>query len=279
MNHDHLHSVLAAVAAALLGVLCACSEQEAGPGTLLNQAADKAAEGNWAAADQLAAGALKQKKDDPDALMLLALARNSLDARDEAVSYAIQAARLKPDSFTAQYIQGMLLSSNGKPDLALKALKDALRLRPDDVNTLILLVENSIAARRYSDAAQYLKILARNPAYQKTSYVWNGLGTCYAVSAPEMALRYFRMAETLLPNDPVAALNLAVLYDTRLGRSPQARADWAKRTGNDPAGFEKECSLMAQRYYTRFLRMTERKTEYDTIRSQAAARLDGLRGR
>ena len=94
-----------------------------------------------------------------------------------------------------------------------------------------------------------------------------------------MALRYFRMAETLLPNDPVSTLNLAVLYDTRLGHSPQARADWAKRTKKDPAEFEKECSLMAQRYYTRFLRMTERKTEYDTIRSQAAARLDALRGR
>ena len=279
MKRNHLHLALAIAAASVLAALCACSEPEAAPGTLLNQAADKAAEGNWAAADQLATLALKQDKANADALMLLALARNNLDARDEAVSYAIQAARLKPDHFTAQYIQGMLLSSNNKPDLALKALKDALRIRPDDVNTLILLVENSIAARHYSDAAQYLKMLAKNPAYQKTSYVWNGLGTCYAVSSPDMALRYFRMAETLIPNDPASALNLAVLYDTRLRRSAQARADWAKRTQNDPAGFEKECSLMAQRYYTRFIRMTEKKTEYDTIRSQAGARLDALKGR
>lgn len=246
---------------------------------MLNQAVDKASEGSWSAAYQLAERAWKQNKANADALMLMALAQNNLDSGDAAVSYAIQAARLKPDLFTAQYIQGMLLSTNNKPDLALKALKDALRLRPGDVNTLILLVENSIATRHYQDAARYLKLLAKNPAYQKSSYVWNGLGTCYTVTSPDMALRYFRMAETLMPNNPTAALNLAVLYDTRLARSAAARAEWAKRTRRKPEDYGKDCSDMAQRYYNRFIRMTAGKAEYDTLRRQAELRLDSLKGR
>lgn len=273
------HILTAVIAAAVLAGLCGCSEPEAGPGTLLNQAVDKASEGSWSAAYQLAERAWKQNKSNADALMLMALAQNNLDSGDAAVSYAIQAARLKPDLFTAQYIQGMLLSTNNKPDLALKALKDALRLRPGDVNTLILLVENSIATRHYQDAARYLKLLAKNPAYQKSSYVWNGLGTCYAVTSPDMALRYFRMAETLMPNDPTAALNLAVLYDTRLARSAAARAEWAKRTRRKPEDYGKDCSDMAQRYYNRFIRMTAGKAEYDTLRRQAELRLDSLKGR
>ena len=272
------HIALTVIAAVLIG-LCGCSEPEAPAGTLLNQAAEKASTGSWAAAGDLAERALKQDKTNADAFMLLALSRNNLDAREEAVSYAIQAARLKPELFIAQYTLGMLLSANGKPDLALKALKDALRLRPGDVNTLILLVENSLATRRYQDAARYLKMLAKNPAYLKSSYIWNGLGTCYAVSSPEKALRYFRMAERLIPTDPAATLNLAVLYDSRLGRSPLARAEWMKQTKKDSAAYEKECSAMAQRYYTRFIRMTEGKAEYDTIRSQAGLRLAALKGR
>ena len=102
-----------------------CSDPVVPTGTLLNNAAEKAAAGDWAEADRLARQAIKQDKNNADALMLLALAENNLDSRNEAVEYSIQAARLKPDHFLPHYIQGMLLSKNGKPDLALRSLKDS----------------------------------------------------------------------------------------------------------------------------------------------------------
>ena len=233
-----------------------CSDPVVPAGTLLNNAAEKAAAGDWAEADRLARQAIKQDKNNADALMLLALAENSLDSRNEAVEYSIQAARLKPDHFLPHYIQGMLLSKNGKPDLALRSLKEARRFRPDDVNTLILLAENSIAVRRFREAAGYFKLLAREPSYKTSPYLWNGLGICYTESAPQMALKLFKMAERYAPNDPVTMLNLAVLHDRYLRKEPDAR-----------------------RYYEHFVRTAMGKAEYDAIRGKVEFRLDSMKER
>ena len=233
-----------------------CSDPAVPTGTLLNNAADKAAAGDWAEADRLAHQVLKQDNNNADALMLCALAENSLDSRNEAVEYAIQAARVKPDHFLPHYIQGMLLSKNGKPDLALRALKEARRFRPDDVNTLILLAENSIAVSRFRDAADYFKLLAREQSYKTSPYLWNGLGICYTESKPQMALEFFKMAERCAPNDPVTMLNLGVLYDRYLHHGPNAR-----------------------RYYERFVRIAMGKAEYDSLRGKVEFRLDSMKGR
>ena len=238
------------------GLICGCSEPEAPAGLLLHNAAARASEGDWVAADQLAKQVLRQDKNNASALMLRALARNCLEPRSEAVEYAIQAARLQPEQFLPHYIQGMLLSRNGKPELALRALKEARRLRPDDINTLILLAENSIAVKRYREAAGYFKLLARNQNYRTSPYLWNGLGICYTSRSPQMALKFFRMAERYAPNDPVTLLNLAVLYDVYLKQEPEARS----------------C-------YERFIRSAVGKAEYDGVRSQAEFRLDSMKGR
>ena len=247
----------AAVFAILL--ISGCSKPAVPVGVLLDQAAGKASEGDWAAANRLAGDALKQDKQNADALMLKALACSNLDARHEAVEYAIQAARIKPQLFLAHYIQGMLLSKNGKPDLALKALKEARRLRPGDINTLILLAENSMAVRRYQEAAGYFKQLAmQDKSYKSSPYLWNGLGVCYASRDPRLALRFFQMGARFAPNDPITVLNLAVLYDRYL-RPPD--------------------NANAVRSYERLLQLTAGKAEYDSIRRQAAFRLDTLKGR
>ena len=237
-------------------ILAGCSDPAVPAGTLLNNAAEKAAAGDWQEADRLARQVLKQDKNNADALMLRALAGNSLDSRNEAVEYAIQAARVKPDHFLPHYIQGMLLSKNGKPDLALRSLKEARRFRPDDVNTLILLAENSIAVRRFREAAGYFKLLARNQNYRTSAYLWNGLGICFAESNPQMAMAFFKQAERYAPNDPVTMLNLAVLHDRYLHKEPDAR-----------------------RYYERFVRIAMGKAEYDSIRGKVEFRLDSMKER
>lgn len=237
---------------------CGCSEPQEPLGTLLDRATRKAAEGDWTGADQLAKRALKQDPDNADALMLLALSRNNLDLRNEAVEYAIRASRAKPDHFLPHYIQGMLLSKNGKPDLALRALKEARRFRPDDVNTLILLVENSIAVKRYKDAAGYFKLLARDQTYRTSPYLWNGLGVCYTESSPDLALKFYRMAERYGVDDPCTVLNLGVLHDRYLHQEDH----------------EKE----ARRYYERFVRIAVGKTEYDSVRGAVEIRLESMKG-
>jgi len=242
-----------AAAIAVVMQFCGCSKPVAPVGVLLNQAVQKAAEGNWRDADELAKQVLKQQKHNADALMLRALAQSNLDFRHEAVEYAIHAARVEPDLFLAHYIQGMLLSKNGKPEAALKALKEARRLRPNDINTLILLAENSVAVRRYQEAAGYFKLLGKNPNYLRSSYLWNGLGVCHAVINPQMALKFFRMAERYESNNPVTALNLAVLYDQYLKNPKAARLN-----------------------YDRFTRLTMGRAEYDTLRRQVESRLSSL---
>ena len=244
--------VLAAAAGLL--VFSGCSKPVTPVPVLLDQAAGKAGQGDWSGADQLAKQVLAQDKDNADALMLRALARFTLDSQNEAVEHAIHAARVRPDSFAAHYIQGMLLSKSGKADLALRALKEALRLRPDDTNTLILLAENSMALRRYQEATRYFKQLSKNQDYYKTPYLWNGLGICL-LSNPTYSLKFFQAAEKFGPEDPVTALNLAVLYDAHL---------------KQPA--------VAQTRYERFLQLTAGQTEYDLLRSQVSLRLESLRG-
>ena len=242
-------------AAAGLLLICGCSKPVTPVPVLLDQAAVKAGEGDWSGADQLAQQVLDQDKDNADALMLRALAQFTLDSQNEAVEYAIHAARVRPDSFTAHYIQGMLLSKSGKSDLALRALKEARRLRPDDTNTLILLAENALALRRYQEAAGYFKQLAKDKKYLQTPYLWNGLGICL-LSNPNQALKFFRMAERFGPDDPVTALNLAVLQDVHL---------------KQPA--------LAVSGYERFLQLTDGQPVYDSLRSKASLRLESLRGR
>ena len=245
--------------AAAFGIMlpfCGCSKPAVPVGTLMNQAVQKASEGNWRAADELAKQALKQQKDNADALMLRALAQNNLDFRHEAVENAIHAARIKPELFLAHYIQGMLLSKNGKPDLALKALKEARRLRPDDVNTLILLAENSIAVKRYQEAAGYFKLLGKNPNYLHSAYLWNGLGVCHAVINPAMALKFFRMAARYEQENPITVLNQAILYDKYLNDQEKAKQG-----------------------YEQFGRLTAGRAEYDTYRRQVESRLNSMKDR
>lgn len=235
---------------------CACSKPSEPVSVQLNQAADKAMAGDWAGAEKITRQALKQEPDNVNTLMLRAMACNNLGASAEALDLALRAAQLAPKLFLAQYLKGMLLCKNGKYDLALSPLKEARSLRPGDTNTLILLAEASLNQKKYDAAAYCFSSLARLPEYKLTPYPWNGIGVSYAVRAPQKALKFLRQAERLAPADPVTALNLAVLYDTRLRQKAPAMA-----------------------YYARFLQLSAGKAEFDAIRGSAELRLDSLKGR
>lgn len=248
-------SFIAGMAGLFIFFCGGCSKAPEPVETLLEHGAERAAAGDWSGADAAAGKALKQRKNQVNALLLRAMARNNLDCCAEAQEYAMRAAQLDPKSFLAQYLKGMLLSKNGKPGLALAALREARRMRPDDLNTLILLAESSLKAKKYDAAAGYFKHLARSPEYRSTPYPWNGIGVCYAAHAPRKALAFFHMAERLAPGDPGAAVNLAVICD-KLRALDTARS-----------------------YYRRFLLLTEGKAEYGAIRAAAKLRLESIPNR
>lgn len=234
----------------------ACSAQPEPVSVMLSKACAKAVDGDWLGADNLAKQILKQEKNNVDALMLYALSRSNLDSPREALDCAMKAAELAPGNFYAQYIKGFLLYKSGKYDMALAPLRAARNLREDDMNTLILLAQASLAQKNMDQSAGYYSMLIRIPQYGNTPLPWNGIGVCYAAKNPRKALAFFRKAEQLSPNDPPTALNLAVLYDFHLRQPATAKA-----------------------YYERFLRLSTGKAEYDSIRGTAELRLDSMNGK
>lgn len=246
--------------AAVLGIWLlgsGCSRENVPAGVLLENALVRAESGDWAAAGDLAGKVLKQEKNNVDALLIKALAESNLGKSASALDHALLAATLAKDSFLSQYIKGMLLYRAGKHALAIAPLQEANRLRPGDINTLVLLAKSTFALKKYNAAAGYFARIARTERYRRSPLPWNGIGVCMAYFNPGKALPYFRMAsERIAPGDGLTHYNLAVLYDSYLQNRSQAI-----------------------RSYERFLEQAIGKMEFDDLRARAELRLDTLKNR
>ena len=106
---------LAVIAAAALIGLSGCSEPEAPAGTLLNQAVDKAAEGNWATADQFAVRAWKQDKNNADALIRSANA--SIEIERKKASADIKSEIADVSAAIAEKVLGREINEEDHKDL------------------------------------------------------------------------------------------------------------------------------------------------------------------
>ena len=253
MKKQYIYSIVAALTVLFVN---GCSGPEVPVNVMLEDAYQKAETGDWTAADKLAANVLKREGNNVNALILRAMSCSHHDEQQKALDYAIAAANLKPNLFLAQYLKGQLLYKSRKYDLAQVALKAALKLRPNDQNTLILLAQATLHQKQYMVSATYFARLAKqNPQIRSTSLPWNGIGICYARTMPTKAKQFFRQAEKIAPYDPVTSLNLAVFYD-RYNRN----------------------RMLACQYYQRFIRLSTGKAEYDMIRGSAQSRLDSISG-
>ena len=233
-----------------------CSGDNVPPGLQLERSLEKAVAGDWKSAQNLAEKVLKQDKKNVDALLLSALARSSQGNTKGALDHALQAAALAKDSFLCQYVKGMLLYREGKHALSIPPLQEALRLRPGDINTLVLLAKSTYALKKYDNAAGYYARIAQNSRYKRNALPWNGIGVCLSYSSPVRALPYFQMASRIAPEEALTSFNMAVLYDRYLQKKP-----------------------LAIRAYERFLEQSIGRMELDDLRARAELRLDTLKTR
>ncbi|MGN0873264.1 MAG: hypothetical protein ACI4UV_18920, partial [Victivallales bacterium] len=111
----------------------------------------------------------------------------------------------------------------------------------------------SLKLRNATAAAGYYKIIAKDRRFNSTPAPWVGLGMAFLKTRPTLARSYFMLAEKRAPENPLVALNLAVVNDSNL-RSP----------------------LNAVPYYNKFMRLTQDKSGFDAMRAKVQKRLTGI---
>ncbi len=246
---------------ALLGMplmfVAGCSDSRTPTGTLLNSAADAARGGQWENAGKTALKVLKREPSNVNALVLHALASEKLGRDGIALESARKAAELHPDNYAAQYTLGRLLAR--KPGAAAEAilpLERALKARPGDVNTLLLLGQCSGKINADNTINYYrmlpLETLAR-PEVQNQIAIYYVARRGAGRNNLELAFKALGAAYKAAPDNPGIVLNLALFLDHHA------------RSGARAAGF-----------YRRYLVLTEHNPELNPTRAQVQARMRAI---
>lgn len=143
------------------------------------------------------------------------------DSLEAAASCFRKAVATRPEHPVAWFVLGLVLRGLGRPDGAAVALRAALRLRPDDADTLFqwasLLIERRLAGEAL---APLLRLVASRPGHPDAAF---NLGNALmAVDEPERAETAYRLAVLLEPGLAAANNNLgaAILSQCR----PEAAA-------------------------------------------------------
>lgn len=208
----------------LLMALVSCSKEK--PMTsneLINSAYTYAKAGNkWTEARDAAAKAVQLKPDDPKALLLYAIALDKTNDGDKAVSMIKKAVNLNKDNFLAQYYAGKILYDNKQNAEAIPYLKKAFALKPNDINTLILL-SKACEIVGHGDALEYYRSLLKTDRFKGKSGIYNDMGVIYMKqNQKEKAAKCFIFALRKAPNDPTVNLNFAIFCDTKVNNKATA---------------------------------------------------------
>ena len=220
----------------------------------LAKASEKAADGDWNGALKLARRAVELEPDNVAALLFRATACEKCGERDLALDSALQAVKINPESFAAQYTLGRLYSADpARYADAMNALEQAFRLKPDDTNTLILLCNVSVAMRS-RQAVNYLRMLKRRPEFAKSAALDNQLGVALVRAGNFTAAKQaFMDACRNSKNNPDMVYNMGVFMDYYTPSKANARG-----------------------FYRFFLKLTGNNPEYAAARARVEARLRQL---
>lgn len=247
------------LAATVLGVICllpaGCGSRTA-DGCLV-KAKEYADSGEWKEALKQARRAVELEPDNVSGLVFRAVASEKCGERDLALDSALQAVKINPESFAAQYTLGRLYAADPtRYSDALAPLTRAAKLRNfHDRNTLVLL-SNTTTALRSPSAANWLSFLSRvapesgnDPAFR------NLLGIVWArARKPDLARQEFTRAYQLDRSNPMVVYNIGTFFD-RYASNPQAGAQ----------------------FYRAFLRLAGDDARYANLKSRVSARLSELR--
>ncbi len=248
-----LHILLSGIFC-IFAVSCA-KESSSPPEKLLEQAYEAAASNSWKRALDLAQMAEKIRPDDTSVLIMLSLAQENNGYEDDAFE-TIRKAAADEKSFMAQYTVGRMLYQRGRYEGAYSFLKKAQSLKPDDINTLLLL-EQTAARLNKNDVQTYCALLWRQfPDHFKNSpFVMNELGLFFAIRRDAVrAIAAFRNAEKVDPDSPEIQLNLAVVHD-----------------------YLADQRQSAIRHYEKYLRLTANRPGLEADRLEVTRRLQEIR--
>ena len=242
----------------LLTVLAGCGDSVSKNTALLEQSLADAGSGKWKECEENALEVLKDDPDDANALMLRGIASWHLNRRDVALASARQAAEIAPECFQAQYLYGwMLAQRNDSAKNAITVLKKALRLRPKDRNTLILLAQ----CCQKSNSSEMTDYWLQLPRAERNKPEMLTLRALHALANRQISTagKALRLAYKHGSNNPDVVLNLALFYDnyTRVGRSRRLSS-----------GNRRE----ALKHYKEYLELIDGNPELNTIRAQVDAR-------
>ncbi len=218
---------------------CGCSGSANDVNTLLQMAVKEAQNGKNSNALMLAKDACIVSPDNVEALLMRALMAERCNDKTLALDSALQAFRLASNNFNVLYTLGRLYSYN--KDTAAEAvgyLTKAHALKEDDVNTLILLANLSVALKSDKALGYLRKIESLDSSVLDTFEGKTMLGHAYALRGDKrnatinfgLADKY---AKTVLSN-----YNYAVAIDCLYNKPALAVSKYQKflkQSAADPA--------------------------------------------
>ena len=238
-----------------LVLLCGCSGEHRDFQSLIKKSEKFASEGNWEKSLEFSRLAVKCQPKNAEALVLNALALENNGKGNEALEEIAKAASIAPEHFFVQYTRGRMLFERGRYESCIAPLKNALKLRAGNPDTLVLLARVSTIQKNMQEAQYYYSLLAKSKEFSKTPAPWNELGMILLLDAknPKKSISYFNYAYKLAPSDPTTVLNMAVLCDQHLGKKKEAKA-----------------------FYQRYLQLTQRDSSLTGERAAVENRIKKL---
>ena len=169
--------------------------------------------GNWKEAAKFADRAAAAAPNHTGILIMRAIACEEIGNYDQAVDSAHRAVKLAPDNFAAQYTLGRLYSSNPLRNAeAINTLNAALKLRPDSVETMVLIcnVFNRMGA---VEAYNYLARLEKDPRFKNDPAFYSQLGIVLTkINRNRAAYTCFVKAFKLAGDNPDVVFNAARFF-------------------------------------------------------------------
>ncbi|MBE6367975.1 MAG: tetratricopeptide repeat protein [Lentisphaerae bacterium] len=252
--------MLTAAAVGMMLALTGCTGRDVPVDELLNRAVDCGRSGNWQSCEENALAVLKKDPLNTHALLLRSLAAEHLGKNDVALSSARQAAENAPGDFAVQYSYGRLLALKpGRAKEAIQVLERALKLRPGNRNTLILLGQCGSQINSDKTIEYYMALpetVRRQPEIQTRIAIYYLDRRDQHKRNLDLALRALANAYNTAPDNPVIVLNLALFLDHQ--------------------GFSKRKAVA---FYERYLNLTRQNPELNSTRAQVKSRISVLRGR
>jgi tetratricopeptide (TPR) repeat protein len=254
MRKNFKYAVITVAIASVAGMLlflAACNRTSSmTTAELLNQAAKSAQSGKWSKTLKLAKVAVERAPANAPAFILLAMAYENTGKNEQAVEAARKAVKLEPDNFMAQYTLGRLYAiDQNKLQDAVEPLLRALKLRPGDPDTLVLLADCSQKLNLPKTTDYYNQIVAL-PAFKKHYEPWNQLGVYYAEKGNlRNAATCFSQAYSLAPDNHMVLLNFGIFFDKYVRKPDRALKYYQKYmevTANNPETEQKKQEIKAR---------------------------------